>query len=303
MIRKYWWYDSQWYIKHNEAMQINGKGKRTRKAYSRALRMLVEFFDKEPDQITEEELQQYFLHRKTKDNWAPNTMRIAYCGIKFFFEHVIQRDWHILGILRAENEKRLPAVLSRDEIQRIFSRLTTFHNYVFLTTVYSCGLRLQEGLFLEVSDIDSDRMMIHVHRGKGAKDRYVPLPEETLQLLRKQWATHRHTHLLFPAQGRNGKQAPSASHPMAIASVQGAFRNAKGEAGIHKKRVTIHTLRHSYATHLLEAGVNLRVIQRYLGHSRLETTMIYLHLTKVGHDDAYQRINGIMKGFDHDDHK
>lgn len=302
MKRKYWWYETQWYIKHNEAMQINGKGKRTHKAYSRALRMLVEFYDKEPDQITEDELQQYFLHRKTKDNWAPNTMRIAHCGIKFFFEHVIPRDWHILGILRAKNEQRLPDVLSRNEIQRIFSRLTTFHNYVYLTTVYSCGLRLQEGLFLEVSDIDSDRMMIHVHRGKGAKDRYVPLSEKTLPLLRKHWANHRHPRLIFPALGRNGKGGPSALKPMAIDSVQGAFRRAKFSAGIHKKRVTIHTLRHSYATHLLEAGVNLRVIQRYLGRSRLETTMIYLHLTQAGHEDAYQRINGIMKGFAHADH-
>ncbi len=246
MKRKYWWYETQWYIKHNEAMQINGKGKRTRKAYSRALRMLVEFYDKEPDQITEDELQQYFLHRKTKDNWAPNTMRIAYCEIKFFFEHVIQRDWHILGILRAKNEQRLPAVLSRDEIKRIFSRLTTFHNYVYLTTVYSCGLRLQEGLFLEVSDIDSDRMMIHVHRGKGAKDRYVPLPEQTLPLLRKHWANHRHPRLIFPALGRNGKGGPRTLHPMAIASVQGGLSSRQMLSRYPQK-----ARHHPYATPLL----------------------------------------------------
>lgn len=167
MKPKYWWYKTEWYKKHNDAMQINGKGDRTRKAYSRSLRQLVEFFDKNPDLISEEELQQYFLHRKTKDKWSPNTMRICYCGIKFFYEHVLKRDWHILGILRAQNEHRLPAVLSRQEIQKIFSCLTTFHNYVFLTTVYSCGLRLQEALFLEIPDIDSNRMMIHVHRGKG----------------------------------------------------------------------------------------------------------------------------------------
>lgn len=302
MKQKYWWYETEWFKKHNEIMEINGKGERTRQAYSRSLRMLVEFFDKEPDQISEEELQQYFLHRKTKDKWSPNTMRIAYCGIKFFYEHVIQRDWHILCLLRAQNEQRLPTVLSRDEIQRIFSKVTTFHNFVYLTTVYSCGLRLQEGLFLEVSDIDSDRMMIHVHRGKGAKDRYVPLPHETLQLLRAHWASHRNPKLIFPALGRNSKGGPTAQRPMAIESVQGALRRSKFEAGIQKKRVSVHTLRHSYATHLLEAGVNLRVIQRYLGHSRLETTMIYLHLTQKGHEDAYQRINDIMKGFPHDNH-
>ncbi len=298
--KKYWWYETEWFKKHNDTMQINGKGERTRKAYSRSLRMLVEFFDKKPDEISEEELQNYFLHRKTVDKWSPNTMRICYCGIKFFYEHVLKRDWHILGILRAQTEHRLPSVLSREEIRKIFSHLTTFHNYVYLTTVYSCGLRLQEGLFLEISDIDGDRMMIHVHRGKGAKDRYVPLPHETLNLLRKLWASHRNPRLLFPALGRNGKKGPTSKRPMAIASVQGAFRKAKFAAGIQKKRVSIHTLRHSYATHLLEAGVNLRVIQRYLGHNRLETTMVYLHLTKKGHEDAYQLINNIMKGFHND---
>ncbi len=169
MKRNSWWYESKWCKKHDEAMQLNGKSKRTRQVYSRSLRMLVEFFGKEPDKITEEELQKYFLHRKTKDNWAPNTLRIAFCGIKFFYENVIQRDWHILGILKPQKEQRLPDILSQNEVQRVFSKLTTFHNYVCLTTVYSCGLRLQKGLSLEVSDIDSDRMMIHVHHRQSGK--------------------------------------------------------------------------------------------------------------------------------------
>ncbi len=262
--------------------------------------MLTEFYDKTPDKITEEELQDYFLHRKNVDKWKPNTMKICYCGIRFFFENVLKRDWHILGILRAETEKKLPAVLSKDEVYRILSKVKTFQNYTYLFTVYSCGLRLNEGLHLGVSDIDSERMMIHVHRGKGAKDRYVPLPESTLMLLRKYWVTHRNPDFIFPALGRNSKGAPTAKKPMSEQSVGGAFRKAKYAAGIKKKDVVIHTLRHSYATHLLEAGVNLRVIQRYLGHSRIETTMIYLHLTKKGHEDAYELINSIMKGFPND---
>lgn len=139
--------------------------------------------------------------------------------------------------------------------------------------------------------------MIHVHRGKQAKDRYVPLPEETLDLLRKYWKTHKNQLLIFPALGRNAKGASTATSPMAIASVQGALRKARYEAGIKKRRVTIHTLRHSYATHLLEAGVNLRVIQKYLGHAQLETTMVYLHLTQKGHEDAANIVNNIMRGF------
>ena len=291
---------TEWYDRMIKALQLNGKGERTQEAYARALRMLVDFYSKSPDLITEEELQEYFLHRKNTDHWAPNTMRICYCGIRFFYEHVLQRNWHILGILRAQNERRLPAVLSVEEVRSILARVKTFQNYAYLTTVYSCGLRLHEGLHLEISDIDSTRMMIHVHRGKGAKDRYVPLPQSTLLLLRRYWITHRHPQLLFPALGRNGKGATKSQTPMAKSSVQGAFRRAKGDAGIRKKGVSVHTLRHSYATHLLEAGVNLRVIQKNMGHTQLETTMIYLHLTQNGHDDACQLINQVMEGLDHD---
>jgi site-specific recombinase XerD len=136
--------------------------------------------------------------------------------------------------------------------------------------------------------------MVHVHRGKGAKDRFVPLPESTLHTLRRHWASHRHPRLLFPAVGRGRNQAALADGPMPKSSVQGAFRQAKGEAGLRKRGLSVHTLRHSYATHLLEAGVNLRVIQQYLGHSQLETTMIYLHLTRTGQEDAYARINTLM---------
>jgi integrase/recombinase XerD len=291
---------TEWYDRMIKTLQLNGKGERTQEAYARALRMLVEFYGRSPDLINEEELQDYFLHRKNTDHWSSNTMRICYCGIRFFYEHVLQRNWHILGILRAQTERRLPAVLSVEEVRNILACVKTFQNHAYLSTVYSCGLRLHEGLHLEVSDIDSTRMMIHVHRGKGAKDRYVPLPQSTLHLLRRYWLTHRHPQLLFPALGRNGKGAKEAQTPMAKSSVQGAFRRAKWDAGVRKKGVSVHTLRHSYATHLLEAGVNLRVIQKNMGHTQLETTMIYLHLTQKGHEDACQLINQVMEGLDHD---
>jgi len=291
---------TEWYDSMIKTLQLNGKGERTQEAYARALRMLVEFYGKSPDLISEEELQDYFLQRKNADKWSPNTMRICYCGIRFFYEHVLQRNWHILGILRAQTERRLPAVLSVEEVRNILACVKTFQNHAYLSTVYSCGLRLHEGLHLEVSDIDSTRMMIHVHRGKGAKDRYLPLPQSTLHLLRRYWVTHRHPSLLFPALGRNGKGAKEAQTPMAKSSVQGAFRRAKYDAGIRKKGVSVHTLRHSYATHLLEAGVNLRIIQKNMGHTQLETTMIYLHLTQKGQEDACQLINQVMEGLDYD---
>jgi len=294
---------NDWYQSMVDNLQLNGKGERTQQAYTRAVRMLSQFYGKTPDLVSEQELREYFLQRKNVNHWSPKTMRICYCGIRFFYEKVLDRNWRILGILRAQNERRLPAVLSVDEVRSLLSRIKTFHNYAYLSTVYSCGLRLHEGLYLEVSDIDSQRMMIHVHRGKGAKDRYVPLPQSTLKLLRRYWLTHRHPGLVFPALGRSGQGATQAQTPMAKSSVQGAFRRAKFDAGIAKKGVAIHTLRHSYATHLLEAGVNLRVIQRYMGHAQLETTMLYLHLTQKGQEDACQLINHVMEGLDHDLHQ
>jgi integrase/recombinase XerD len=285
-----------WYEKSIKALQLNGIAGRTQEGYTRAVRMLVEYYDKTPDLITEEELQEYFLHRKNVSKWSPNTMRICYSGIKFFFVNVLQRDWHLLDIIRAQSEHRLPTVLSTEEVRDTLAKVTSPHNHAFLTTVYSCGLRLQEARYLEVADIDSGRMMIHVHRGKGAKDRYVPIPHATLALLRKHWATHKNPRLIFPALGRSGKGSDGKS-PVAISTVQGALRSAKHVAGIQKRNVSVHTLRHSYATHLLEAGVNLRVIQRYMGHSRLETTMIYLHLTTKGQEDAFKLIDQLMAGF------
>ena len=135
-------------------------------------------------------------------------------------------------------------MLSREEVRALLDSVRTPHNRAYLTTVYACGLRVQEALALEVADIDADRMMIHVHRGKGAKDRFVPLPNKTLDLLRQHWRSHRHPRLLFPAQGRDSRSASAATTPMAISSVQGAFRAAKEQAGITKKGVSVHTLRH-----------------------------------------------------------
>ena len=289
-----------WYDRMIHALQLNGKGERTQEAYARAVRMLVEFQNKAPEDITADELQAYFLHRRNVSRWSPATLRICYAGIRFLFEKVLQRDWPLLQLLRAQRERKLPAVLSVEEVRRVLGCVRTGHNSAFLTTVYSCGLRLQEGLHLEVSDVDSARRLVHVHRGKGAKDRYVPLPGSTLTLLRTYWRTHRHPRLLFPAVGRGHRAAPVATTPMATSRVQGAFRQAVQAAGIQKRQVSVHTLRHCYATHLLEAGVNIRAIQRYMGHTDLETTMVYLHLTQKGQEDAYHLIDAVMGGLDHE---
>ena len=283
-----------YYQKSMRALQLAGMSKRTQECYTRSVRMLADFYNKTPDQISETQLQDYFLHRRNTDKWSAATMRICYSGIKFFFINVLQRDWHTLALIHAKREQRLPTVLSIDEVRTILTTVSTPQNKAYLTAVYSCGLRLHEALFLQVSDIDSDRMRIHVHRGKGAKDRYVPLPEQTLNILRSYWKLHRNPVWIFPRLGRSGKEGPAATIPMNKSSVQGALRRVLTQLKL-KKRISVHTLRHSYATHLLEAGVNIRRIQQYLGHHSLSSTMVYLHLTTQGHERAYGIINDLMQ--------
>jgi len=288
-----------YYQKSMRALQLAGMSERTQQCYTRSVRMLVDFYGKTPDLITEQELQDYFLHRKNTDKWAAATMRICYSGIKFFFINVLKRDWHTLELIHAKREQTLPTVLSIKEVWTIINAVNTIQNKTYLTAVYTCGLRLHEALFLQVTDIDAQRRRIHVHRGKGAKDRYVPLPEATLNILRQYRVTHRNPKWIFPRLGRSGQEGPKATRPMAKASVQGALRRVLKQLNI-TKRISLHTLRHSYATHLLEAGVNIRRIQQYLGHNSLNSTLVYLHLTTQGHEHAYDIINSMMKGDDHD---
>jgi integrase/recombinase XerD len=220
-------------------------------------------------------------------------MTIAICGIRFFYEQTLNRNWAIFGIVRPAPEKKLPVILSLAEVRQILGRVRLPRYKVCLTTIYSCGLRLQEGTHLQVADIDSARLMIHLRHGKGAKDRYVPLPERTLQLLRQYWKQHRNPRLLFPAEGRDHIDLAQATEPMSKSSVQDAFHAALKESRLNKL-ASVHTLRHSWATHLLEAGVNLRLIQEWLGHSSPATTSVYTHLTVKAEQLGTQAINQIM---------
>ena len=163
---------------------------------------------------------------------------------------------------------------------------------------YTLGLRIGEAVNLQVGDLDSQRMMVHIHRGKGAKDRYVPLPQSTLAALRVFWKTHRNPVFLFPATGRDHQDGANSTTPMSISTVQSAFKKITRQLKFGKS-VSCHTLRHSYATHLLEAGVSLKAIQKYLGHSSLQTTMVYLHLTEIAEADARQVINQLFAPRDH----
>jgi site-specific recombinase XerD len=268
-----------------EDMQLKGLAERTQEAYVGAVHQLSQRFRKSPDNIDEEELREYFLYLKNEKQVADGTFTIALCGIKFFYEQTLKKEWHTLQLIRPDRKKKLPVVFSVDEVKRILGCVRRWPYQVCLNTIYACGLRLLEGVQLQVKDIDGERKMIHVVAGKGGKDRYIPLPDRALMLLRHHWLTHRNPDWMFPSRSGEG--------PMCESGIQKAFRAALRESRVHKDG-SIHTLRHSYATHLLEAGVSLRVIQVYLGHASPATTAIYTHLTSVTEAQVSQHINRLQ---------
>lgn len=276
-----------------EDLQLRGMSERTQEMYVRAVRQLAEHYHKSPDKISEEELRQYFLYIKNVKKYSRSASTIALCGIKFFYEQTAKVKWPTLTFVRAQREKKLPVILTQEEVRSILGTIRLMRYRVCLQTIYSCGLRLQEGTNLQVQDIDSARMLIHVRGGKGNKDRYVPLPQKTIDVLREYWKTHRNPVWIFPAPGRGATGMSTANKPMPEGSVQSVFKAGLKETG-NNKRASIHTLRHSYATHLLEAGINLRLIQEYLGHNSLQTTAIYAHLTQKAQDMASEHINNLM---------
>lgn len=279
-----------------EDMKLHGYAERTQTSYLRSVQQLTNYWHQPPEDISEQQVREYFLYCKDEAEWSAATMRIAYSGIKFFYTKTLPMDWETIRLLKVKRLTTPPTVLSIDEVRMILGVARTPQAKAFLTTVYSCGLRLSEALNLTVHDIDKERMTLHVRKGKGAKDRYIPLPKSTYNLLVDYWKTHRNKVLLFPALGRDGKKGATATTPMARSSVQQIMRRILKELPVIKKHATLHTLRHSYATHLIEAGVNLRIVQQYLGHASLETTLIYLHVTDLGNSDAAARINRLMGG-------
>jgi integrase/recombinase XerD len=283
---------SKLYDRMIDAMQLQSFKPPTQRAYLRAVQKLAEFYDKSPARITEEELCQYFLHRANVDKWSRTACRIALCGIKFFYLKTLNRKWTKAKLIKPKKEDRLPVILSVEEVRKVLKCIHPFRHYAVLATIYSCGLRISEALDLQVNDVKSDRGFLHV-RGKGSRDRYVPLPPRTLEILRMNWKRHRNPKWLFPAPGRSGRNEHKATRPL----IDSSFRKVLKEA-VHKAKVhpgtRPHTFRHCYATHLLEQGVDIRVIQILLGHSSLATTMIYTRLTEPALKPATKIIHKLM---------
>ena len=276
-----------------EDMDLHGYSARTIQCYSRSLRQLEDYYKKPAKNVTENEIRQYFLYNKNDRKWSRTTSTIALCGIKFFFEKTLRKEWQVFDLVRPEKETKLPVILSVKEVRTIFDNVKMDYHRACLVGIYSLGLRLQEGTNLKIADIDSDRMFVHIHRGKGNKDRFVPLPQRTLEIFRENWKTHKNPEFLFPAPGRGHINMPTAEKPVPYPSIQTAFHRALQKTTIRIK-ASVHNLRNSYAVHLLEAGVSMRYVQEYLGHNDPRTTMIYLKLINISLQEPIKLINKVM---------
>lgn len=275
-------------------MQLQGLSARTQEAYVYQLVRLSTYYNKSPAAITEEEFRMYLLYLKNEKHECSSAFGQTLSAMKLFYTVTLRREWKTLDFVRPGQEKKLPVVLDPEEVVAILKEVRFERYRVCLTLIYTCGLRLQEGVRMRVDAIDGKRMQVHVRLGKGGKDRYVPLPEGTLVELRRYWKTHRNPELLFPEwNNQKGAKRSVTQKPMSKGCVQVAFQSARKKAGI-TKHATVHTLRHSYATHLLEGGVNLRQVQEYLGHSSPNTTAIYAHLTTRGAELSARTVNRVM---------
>ena len=262
-----------------EDMQLRGLAPRTQESYLAAVQQFAIHYAKSPDLITDEEVRQYFLYLRNVKRLAPNTVNVALNALKFLYTYTLVRPWPFRDLIRPALPQKLPVVLSVEEVWRVLNHIRRPHYRVCLSVIYTCGLRLLEGVCLQVSQIDSARMQLLIRGAKGNKDRAIPLPERTLLLLRAHWLTHRHAVWLFPRRNFATDHPTEANTPMHESGLQKAFHQAVQEVGLNKP-ATVHSLRHSWATHLLERGVNLRLIQLWMGHTSPTTTAIYTHLTR-----------------------
>lgn len=278
-----------------EEMQLRGLAESTQKNYMYTVRRLAAHYDRSPDQITDDEIRSYYLYLRNEKQLAQSSLQVTILALRFFYEKTLKRKLPTLDVLKARRGKTVPVVLSVEEVQAIFSQLKQPYYRVCLSTIYGCGLRVSEGAGLRVSEIDSARMQLHLRARKGNKDRRVPLTPQILSQLRTFWCEHRDPVWLFPARGRWHYQTP-ADKSMSDRGVQVAFKLALEASGVNKA-ATVHTLRHSWATHLLEAGVNLRLIQSWLGHTSPRTTAHYTHLTQKAEAVAVQQLGEVMAAF------
>lgn len=275
-----------------KALALRYDANRTRHSYYRQLRLIHEHFQMDPALITEEQLRDYFLFVKLEKHWKPKSIRQALAAARQFFVDLLgHTDWTIFGQVRTKDHDVLPEVLTRQQVHDLLAHIRLRRYRTPIKLIYACGLRLSECLALTIHDIKGAENKLFIRSSKGHQDRVLPLPTSLYHELRRYWAFHRHPLLLFPNVGRGdntpealAKRMHQATAPMPCSSLQRLIVIARKE--LNFPAASIHSLRHSFATHLLEAGAHLHTIQKLLGHKQITSTMVYLHLTHQTSRDA-----------------
>ncbi len=252
-------------------LRLRNYAPKTLKAYVQCVSLFARYFKRSPEQLGPEHIRQYqlYLVEEKKCSWSYFNQTV--CALRFLYRNTLGRDWAITHIPFPRKQKRLPVVLSRDEVAGLLAAVRSRKYRTILSLCHGAGLRISEAIHLRVTDIDSKRMMIRVRQAKGHKDRYVMLSVKLLELLREYWRAERPASWLFPGRCKD--------HPLDASTLQHVCRLALRDSGITKP-VTPHTLRHSFASHLLESGANIRTIQLLLGHRSLQTTALYTHVSE-----------------------
>ena len=275
----------------------------TRQEYVRYVRRLADHCQCDPATLSEDQLRSYFLFLRQEKKFSGSAMSIGKAAFQLFYrDHLGHRDWKVFAELVIRRTAPLPLVLSREEVQRVLGSLREERFRVCLRLIYHGGLRVGEAVRIKVGDIDAAQGRLRIREGKGGKDRCVPITAGMIGELRAFWRTHRNPIWLFPAPGRAWRERQEdrnlvlgrATTCMSVSAVQNAFRLARAQSGIHPQSC-VHTLRHCYATHLLEEGVSLRLISQYLGHASLDVTVIYTHLTATNEGQARAALDRLMK--------
>jgi len=253
-------------------LQLSGAKPRTQAAYLREVENLAKYFKRSPAELGEAELKQYMLYMINERHLSEGTFRFYVAGLKFFYRTTLKREWPVEKIRHPRSKRNLPVVLDLMEVESLFSVTRNLKHKAMLMITYSSGLRVSETARLKLTDIDSKRMTVRVSQGKGGKDRYSILSETALEHLRRYWKKYHPTEWLFAGSKGEGH--------ISLSTIQQVFKQAKKRAGITKP-ASIHTLRHSFATHLIEAGTSLHHVQLLLGHRSPATTTVYLHVSRL----------------------
>jgi len=272
-------------------MKLQGFSLKTIEGYSRAVHKIANYFDYSIENLTKNQLLEYFSQLIDSRSWS--TVKVARNGLQFFYQHVLSKEWDRIDFIRPPEVQTFPEILTQEEVSPVLNALFKSSYRVFFLSLYSMGLRLEETLTLRPKDIQAKCEQVRIHCSKGGKSRMVPLPNVTLRALRNHWKTHRNDQLIFPSLSGDVTFKRTTKKMMNRGSLQRAIKLAVTSCGIPRD-ITARSLRHSYATHLIEKGVDIRQVQAILGHLNLKTTERYTHLTNVTQHNARQQITSLM---------